>query len=54
VTLKKDEVEQQVASLLSVMLERLLDPFTKQEIADLFCLPGIRTGHAMPLSVGRM
>ena len=36
VTLKKDEVEQQFASLVSVMPERLLDPLTRQEIADLF------------------
>jgi putative heme-binding domain-containing protein len=36
VTLKKDEIEQQVASLVSVMPEKLLDPLTKQEIADLF------------------
>ena len=36
VTLKKDEIEQQFASLVSVMPERLLDPLTKEEIADLF------------------
>jgi putative heme-binding domain-containing protein len=36
VTLKKDEIEQQVASLISVMPEKLLDNLTKQEIADLF------------------
>src|SRR5262249_13485069 len=36
VTLKKSEIEQQFASLISVMPERLLDPLTKQEIADLF------------------
>jgi putative heme-binding domain-containing protein len=36
VTLKKDEIEQQFASLISVMPERLLDPLTKEEIADLF------------------
>jgi putative heme-binding domain-containing protein len=36
VTLKKGDVEQQVASLVSVMPERLLDPLGKQEIADLF------------------
>ena len=35
-TLKKDDVEQQFVSLVSVMPERLLDPLTKQEIADLF------------------
>jgi putative heme-binding domain-containing protein len=36
VTLKKGDVEQQFASLVSVMPERLLDPLSKQEIADLF------------------
>jgi putative heme-binding domain-containing protein len=36
VTLKKDEIEQQYASLVSVMPERLLDLLDKTEIADLF------------------
>ncbi|HEY1377893.1 MAG TPA: HEAT repeat domain-containing protein [Gemmataceae bacterium] len=36
VTLRKDEVEAQYASLVSVMPENLLDPLSKQEIADLF------------------
>jgi putative heme-binding domain-containing protein len=36
VTLRKDEIEQQFASLVSVMPEKLLDPLSKQEIADLF------------------
>jgi putative heme-binding domain-containing protein len=36
VTLKKEEIDQQIASLISVMPEKLLDPLTKQEIADLF------------------
>ncbi|HZT79812.1 MAG TPA: HEAT repeat domain-containing protein, partial [Gemmataceae bacterium] len=36
VTIKKDDIEQQFASLVSVMPEKLLDPLTKQEIADLF------------------
>lgn len=36
VTLKKDEIDQQLASLISVMPEKLLDTLTKQEIADLF------------------
>ena len=36
VTLKKADVEQQIASLVSVMPEKLLDQLTKQEIADLF------------------
>jgi putative heme-binding domain-containing protein len=36
VSLKKDEIEQQYASLVSVMPERLLDPLSKPEIADLF------------------
>jgi putative heme-binding domain-containing protein len=36
VTLQKDEIEQQIASLISVMPEKLLDPLNKQEIADLF------------------
>jgi putative heme-binding domain-containing protein len=36
ITLKKEELEQQLASLVSVMPERLLDPLSKQEIADLF------------------
>ena len=36
VTLNKKEIEQQFASLVSVMPERLLDPLSKQEIADLF------------------
>jgi len=35
VTLKKSEIESQVASLISVMPERLLDPLSLQEIADL-------------------
>lgn len=35
VTLKKSEIESQVASLVSVMPERALDPLTRQEIADL-------------------
>src|SRR5262249_59452923 len=36
VTLKKDEIDTQVTSLVSVMPERLLDTLTKEEIADLF------------------
>src|SRR5439155_7154472 len=36
VSLRKDEIESQYASLVSVMPENLLDPLTKQEIADLF------------------
>jgi putative heme-binding domain-containing protein len=36
VTLKKDQIDQQFASLVSVMPEKLLDPLTKAEIADLF------------------
>ncbi len=36
VTLKKDEVDQQVTSLISVMPEGLLDQLEKKEIADLF------------------
>jgi hypothetical protein len=36
VTLRKDEIESQVASLVSVMPERLLDPLSLGEIADLF------------------
>ena len=36
VTLRKDEIESQYASLTSVMPENLLDPLTKQQIADLF------------------
>jgi putative heme-binding domain-containing protein len=36
VSLRKDEIEQQFASLTSVMPEKLLDPLSKQEIADLF------------------
>jgi putative heme-binding domain-containing protein len=36
VTLKKSEIEQQLASLISVMPERLLDMLTKEEIRDLF------------------
>jgi putative heme-binding domain-containing protein len=36
VTLKRDEIDQQYASLVSVMPERLLDTLTKEEIADLF------------------
>jgi putative heme-binding domain-containing protein len=35
-TLKKDDIERQVASLISVMPEKLLDPLTRREIADLF------------------
>ena len=35
VTLRIDEIDQQFASLVSVMPERLLDPLTRQEIADL-------------------
>jgi putative heme-binding domain-containing protein len=36
VTLKKSDVEQQFASLVSVMPEKLLDGLSKPEIADLF------------------
>jgi putative heme-binding domain-containing protein len=36
VTLKQSEIESQVASLVSVMPERLLDPLTREQIADLF------------------
>ena len=36
VTLRKDEIDTQVASLISVMPERLLDNLTLREIADLF------------------
>jgi putative heme-binding domain-containing protein len=36
VTLRKDEIDNQVASLISVMPERLLDPLSLREIADLF------------------
>jgi putative heme-binding domain-containing protein len=36
VTIQKGEIEQQIASLISVMPEKLLDPLNKQEIADLF------------------
>jgi putative heme-binding domain-containing protein len=36
VTLKKDEIDQQFASLTSVMPELLLDLLSKEEIADLF------------------
>ncbi|MFN4261578.1 MAG: HEAT repeat domain-containing protein, partial [Gemmataceae bacterium] len=35
-TLHKDDIEQQFASLVSVMPEKLLDTLTKEEIADLF------------------
>jgi putative heme-binding domain-containing protein len=36
VTLRKKDIEQQYASLVSVMPEKLLDLLTKEEIADLF------------------
>lgn len=36
VTLRADEIESRFASLTSVMPENLLDPLTKQQIADLF------------------
>jgi putative heme-binding domain-containing protein len=36
VTLKRDEIDSQVASLVSVMPEQLLDPLSMQEIIDLF------------------
>jgi putative heme-binding domain-containing protein len=36
VTLRKDQIQQQYASLISVMPEKLLDPLELQEIADLF------------------
>jgi putative heme-binding domain-containing protein len=36
VSLKKDEIDQQFASLVSVMPEKLLDPLEKRDIADLF------------------
>jgi putative heme-binding domain-containing protein len=35
VTLQRSDIESQVASLVSVMPERLLDPLTREEIADL-------------------
>ena len=36
VTVKKGDIDQQFASLVSVMPEKLLDQLTKEEIADLF------------------
>src|SRR5439155_521077 len=36
VVLRTEEIDQQFASLVSVMPEKLLDPLSKQEIADLF------------------
>jgi putative heme-binding domain-containing protein len=36
VSLKRDEIESQTASLVSVMPERLLDNLSREEIADLF------------------
>ncbi|HKB41514.1 MAG TPA: HEAT repeat domain-containing protein [Gemmataceae bacterium] len=36
VTLKKSEIDQQFASLISVMPDKLLDLLTREEIADLF------------------
>ena len=36
VTLQKNEIEQQFASLVSVMPEKLFDTLTQEEIADLF------------------
>jgi putative heme-binding domain-containing protein len=36
ITLKRDEIDTQVASLISVMPERLLDTLSLREIADLF------------------
>jgi putative heme-binding domain-containing protein len=36
VTLKKSDIDQQFASLISVMPDKLLDQLTKAEIADLF------------------
>jgi hypothetical protein len=36
VTLRKSEIDQQFASLVSVMPGNLLDQLTRQEIADLF------------------
>jgi hypothetical protein len=36
VTAKKSDVEQRDASLVSVMPEVLLEPLSRQEIADLF------------------
>lgn len=36
VLLKRDEIEDRHASLVSIMPEKLLDPLTKQDIADLF------------------
>jgi putative heme-binding domain-containing protein len=36
ITLKKDEIEQQFMSLVSVMPEKLLDPLQLRDIADLF------------------
>ncbi|HJT78930.1 MAG TPA: HEAT repeat domain-containing protein [Gemmataceae bacterium] len=38
VTLNVSDIEQRYASLVSVMPEKLLDPLTKPEIADLFAL----------------
>jgi len=35
-TVKKDDIEQQFASLVSVMPDKLIDQLTKEEIADLF------------------
>src|SRR5262249_25485534 len=36
VTLKKNDIDQQLASLVSVMPEKLLDTLDRREIADLF------------------
>src|SRR5262249_14234274 len=36
ITLRKKDIEQQFASLVSVMPEKLLDALSKDEIADLF------------------
>jgi putative heme-binding domain-containing protein len=36
IVLQVDEIDRQLASLVSVMPDKLLDTLTKQEIADLF------------------
>jgi putative heme-binding domain-containing protein len=36
VVLKKADIDQQIASLVSVMPEKILDNFTREEVADLF------------------
>lgn len=53
ITLKRAEIEERLTSLVSVMPERLLDPLTRQEIADLFAYLESEPSAPKPLDDAR-